>query len=275
MGQQQSNLSKEVSDVLVIRVSLDEKINLEEKQIEIKESNIIKGELGTFALEFIPKGTIFMYSGTGSVEDNKKLKTWWINDLAYNGKSEEYDFDDNIKKNINVGFVKQADQMYNLFGEGKIQIYLYAIKDINIGEELSKYYGLDYWERFEFWNKHNYSKFQETYLSCDLPTEYVYITSIRHNIHANYHMDLYGKKVDDKYYYLVGNGEEYYKKNFFDKKDENGKSLFSDVTKPDFSEYKINEVINDMYADQYLYAEYEKEKDKEKEKKECTYDNMI
>jgi hypothetical protein len=244
MGQKESTLSEELQHKILKKINIEQKINIDEKKLEIKKSNITDTDYGVFALEKIPADTIFMYCDTGSIVDQGI--GYFINDLAYHGDSIDYETDENITNFINVGHIRQSDQLYDFFGQGVCKIYLYAIKDIDEGEELSKFYGLNYWQEHEFWKEFPNSQFRVTHKMEDLPSKWVFIDTIRRGINFNHEKNLFAKKINDKYFYLVGYGGKYYKPNF-------PNETFVEITKPDFSLYLFNECIDDeMYLTEYL-----------------------
>jgi hypothetical protein len=133
-----------IKERLLLTLNIDEPVKLEEKKLEVK---ICEYGKGVFALEPIKEGTVFLkcddpYNiNSGSIER-------YINDLNYNGDIDEYKTDENIKQNTNVGYIRRMDMndpRVFLFGEFHGDLYLYAIKDIDIGEELSRFYGSKYW----------------------------------------------------------------------------------------------------------------------------------
>jgi hypothetical protein len=109
---------------------------------------------------------------------------------------------------------------------------------------------LDYWENFEFWKRFPESKYLQTKNLEDLPSEYVYIDSIRRSLEMNFNYSLFCKKDGDKYHYLIGFGTTYFKKGFFSSEN------FTDVSKNDFSQYEQNEPFTtehgNMYTTKYL-----------------------
>jgi DNA-binding protein Fis len=180
-----------------------------------------------------------------------------INDLAFNGDINSYDKDENIEANTNVGYiVRYEDKCMEFFGEVPNNVYLYALKDIKENEELSKHYGLHFWQVYSFWNRFPDCKFTETHNMEDMPNEYVLIDSIRSSIQMNYCKQLYGKKVNDKYYYFVSiQMEKYMDDNFL-----NNFHDANNVTKSDFSMYLENEeIFEDMYLTTYLKKIYDKD----------------
>lgn len=120
--------------------NLDKNLVLD-KKLEIREtSNIDSDGFGVFTLEDIPKGTIFYTSD----EINYK-----INDLAWNGNIENYGTKENVEINTNVLFFIDCEDIAWFYLEGRFaNIYLKSIKDIKEGEELSRFYGIEYWEQF-------------------------------------------------------------------------------------------------------------------------------
>lgn len=162
--------------------------------VEIKNSTIPTAGHGTFALQSIPKGTYFIPI-TNEPFSEFYLKT---NDLAYNGNIDEYDYLLSIK--TNVAYVRN---IISLFNKPKILCY-YAIKDINVGDELSRVYGIDYWKDVCFWNKHSDSKWRQTKLDVDLPNDWVHIDDATYQLWDSGSTKLYAKKEDNKFYYMVG-----------------------------------------------------------------------
>jgi hypothetical protein len=82
----------------------------------------------------------------------------------------------------------------------------------------------------------------------DLPSEYVLIDSLQETLDSPYYYDFYAKKIDEKYYYLIGTLKEgrryygdirYYQPEFLQEIPK-----FTDVTKGDFSSYDESECIS-------------------------------
>jgi hypothetical protein len=177
-----------------------------------------------------------------------------INDLAYKGDYSSYDTVENIERNINVGYIVRdpEHEWMSFFGIGPSQIYLYALKDINESEELSRYYGLDYWLESEFWQRFPNSQYKLTQAMEDLPSEWVFVDEIRSFLEQNYHMNLFAKKVGDQYHYFVSNK----KPNYFDPQFADKLNNVIMITKDDYSPYKYDEMIYDgMFLTQYLKKE--------------------
>ena len=274
MGQQSSTLSPDLSKRLLKKVALKQEIELTEKKLEVRKSTNPNAGLGVFALEPIPKDAVFMIYSTEAYEN--KDTGYFINDLAYNSDCTTYETDDNITKFTNIGFIRQSDEIYDFFGTGQCKIYLYALRDIQIGEELSKYYSLKYWQEYEFWKEFPESQFRTTRNIEDLPSKWVFIDTIRCGIQFNHNMNLFAKKVNNKYFYLVGYGGNYYEPDFpkiksnkceFTEEDTNSNvnkeclydsaASFIEVTKSDFSAYAFVEPVYDgMYRTDFLQQEY-------------------
>ncbi len=117
----------------------------------------------------------------------------FINDLAYHDG--EYNID-LIRDHTNIMCIRVDDFIF-----GNRLICFRALKDIKVGEELSRVYGIDFWKDYEFWQKRPDCKWKETGLYQDLPDEYIFIDNIRPLKMMNTNYELYGKKVGDKYYY--------------------------------------------------------------------------
>lgn len=99
--------------------------------------------------------------------------SYYINDLAYHGTLTNYETDENVQLNINIGYIIQSDDNYYFMGNGNCIIYHYALVDIQPDTELSRYYGLQYWQFHEFQ--------KQTHLDCDLPSERVIIDEIQYD----------------------------------------------------------------------------------------------
>jgi hypothetical protein len=249
MGHNQSNLSDHVHNKLRVRVEIGDEVNVSQKKLAILESNIDGAGLGLFALEKIRKGTAFL---DADIRNGREMGIgYYINDMAYNGSSENYETDVNVIRNINVGYLRQTDITYDMYGKGHCEVWYYAMKDIEKGDELSRFYGLQYWQGMEFWKRHPESKFQQTGRVEDLPSEYVFIDRIRRGINFNHNVSVFAKKVERRYYYLAGYGDKYFVPGFFTADG----SKFTDITKADFSPYTLDEVVHQgMMFDSYLTA---------------------
>jgi hypothetical protein len=237
-------MANEFRSKLRISCRLEQKITVESKKLEIRQSTNNTANVGVYSSELIKAGTIFFECGINSEGLNYK-----INDLAYHGQCHDYDTDENIEKNTNVGYIVQGSELYYFFGEGSPKIYLYAIKDIAQNEELSKHYGLDYWLEFEFWKKFPNCQWKKTHAVEDLPSEWVYVDELRHIITQNYHQNLFAKKVNTHYHYLISsNKPNYYDPKFIEKLDQ-----IKIITKEDYSQYQLDDIVyNGMYLTEYL-----------------------
>ncbi len=120
-------------------------INLKEKKLEVKQT--LKMGLGLFASEKIEAGTIFLRCEDIELPNNEKTHiSKYINDLAFDGNNLDY-YDKSL---INVGYLKHNYCKLCLCGFVMPHMYLIALRDIEKGEELSKYYGIDYWKNICF-----------------------------------------------------------------------------------------------------------------------------
>lgn len=92
----------------------------------------------------------------------------------------------------------------------------------------------------------------------DYPIEYVLIGQLQETLKTQYYYDLYAKKIDDKYYYLIGKQKQhnvyygcdiqYYQPEF-----SNEIINFKDATKDDYSSYNESEcILNQLYFKKYL-----------------------
>ena len=180
-------MSETIKSKLRIRQQYGQKVTIEAKKLEIRPSSTVDASLGVFAVEPIPAGTIFLEVIDAHIENSDTVSKK-INDLAYHGNCSNYDTEENIACYTNVGYIVQdcEHQYMQFFGMGSpSKIYLYALKDINESEELSRYYGLDYWFAYEFWQRFPNNRFKLTQAMEDLPGDWVFIDEIRSFIEQN------------------------------------------------------------------------------------------
>jgi hypothetical protein len=238
----------------------NEIVTVEQKKLEIKQSTKVGAGNGVFACEDILQGTVFMECKDFHLIKNDHIDKM-INDLAFDGNVNSYDNDQNIEMNTNIGYVvKYEHECIQFFGGSPSNLYLYALKDIKASEELSRHYGLNFWQTHCFWDRFPDCKYQETYAMEDLPNEYILIDSIRSSIKINYCKQLYGKKVYnkveaiDKYHYFVSTQRvNYMDNNFLD-----SFSNINVVTKSDFSIYNEDEeIFEGMYLTSFLKRKYD------------------
>lgn len=188
-------------------------VKFENKKFIIKKSEICEGD-GVFADENIPEGTVI---------DIKNIAHDKINDLAYN-QTKEYNFDD-VKKHTNCMF------LYDFNTKLQKNYGLVILKNIYKGEELSRTYGIEYWHSYNFWSKYKNNKYLLTKNDEDLPPEYIFIDLVTSHMYSSKVFELYGKKCDDKYYYLytyVSSGTRY----------------IVDITKKNFRKLNLSDCVN-------------------------------
>ena len=197
----------------------DKDVSVSPKQLEVRQSTNPNAGLGLFTKEMILKDTIFIECGDHTYAHNDTLDRK-ANDLAYGGISLNYDNDDNIEENTNIGYYLKGNKCYFI-----------AIKDIAADTELSRHYGIQYWQQYE---KDMYKE--------KLFTEYVYVDKVKHAIYYNREYELYGKNINEQYYYVL--------------RQNNGEHI--NVTKNDFSKYHDDDKICDfgMKLD-YLQKKYD------------------
>lgn len=180
-------------------------IVLSEPKLVIKESTAENGgngasNRGVFAEELIPKGTIFCKSDPFDVSEN--VISRYINDLLYQGDAEKYKENELKCNTTNIGYVriKEESSSMDFFRRSKKTCYCIALVDIMCGQELSRYYGEDYWFNYEFDIKHNISD-----LSCNnYPSDYIFLDEYRIDIMFNTCIYIFVKCVDGKYFYVCG-----------------------------------------------------------------------
>ena len=248
-------MSDTIKSKLRVRCEYSRNVKVDPKKLEIRPSSNVKAGLGVFALEFIPAETIFFECINHHIADTGTIDKK-INDLAYQGQCCDYDTLENIQTNINVGYLVKdcKDEWMSIFGNGAgvPQIYLYALKDIHESEELSRYYGLNYWLEKEFWDRFPDNKYRLTQAMEDLPSDWVFVDEIRLRVGMNTCSNLFAKKVSDKYHYFVSTYylgvPDYFDPQFADKLND-----IIIITKNDYSPYQFDEIIYDsMYLTRYL-----------------------
>lgn len=123
-------------------------VKVVEQKLEVKQSTNPNAGKGLFTTEKILKDTIFLKCEQCNLPDSKKTHiSRYINDLAFSNNIDKYDSEENLSSNINIGYIRHFASELSEIGFVIPDIYIYAIKDIEAGEELSKYYGLDYWQK--------------------------------------------------------------------------------------------------------------------------------
>jgi hypothetical protein len=213
MGQADTKYIKRVeSDAIKDKI-----INI---HVNIKTSTIPSAGLGVFTDEFIEKGTYFIPVTNPECTTDIGKK---INDLAYNGNINEYD--NLLEQKTNIIYVTTIP---NIFSQ-QVEILCYcAMKNIEKGDEFSRVYGVDYWQNFKFWDTHSYSKWPDTKLDQDLPTDWVAIDSVAPSLSRSSVHQLFAKKDEcGRYYYRVDD---------FDRTDEY------------FREIAVNQPFKDHYG---------------------------
>lgn len=217
------------------------KINITRINLEIKKSNIPDAGDGVFTKEYIPKGTYFLELSVSDLESNVYFNK--MNDMAFKGDLEEYVTDYTVMTEINVGYMTAVQDRYQMFFGGFVKMYCRANKNIKAGTELSRYYGRTYWYSYLMNKLCPNCNFAKTQQDEDLPHLYIYYDEIKPYLCSNRKMSLFACKQGNKYYYAVGYGKEYYKNPSTQKINNN----MIDVTKSDFSPYKIDEIIYEDY----------------------------
>lgn len=283
-----SYVSKEIYDELIVNVPNNETIIVHKYDFLVKPSTMTNAGLGLFADMDIPFGTVIFDLGNGSLTSTKASEAWYINDLAYRRDQgfqltreelADYCTNSNIDKNTNVGYKRQILAVIN--------IYIYAKRDIKKGEELSKFYGPDYWAENEFWRSLSTSKYRMNVFiteenrrraildpsanQVELPDRYVFVDYVDDPRFPGCcrGLSLLGKRVNDRYYYIVAYGK-YYEPGFEAEKTkliEQTEQIIRNcgegttqthtfrATKPDFSMYHIDtdeKLPNGMQFKQYL-----------------------
>ena len=171
-------------------------LTVSDVKLKVHKSTAENGSEGVFAEEFIPKGTIICESDPTNITEKSISRK--INDLLYKGNASEYENNEKVNNTTNVIYVhKDADPITYMLPGTKPFVFIETSKDICVGEELSRYYGIDYWYEFEYREKYG-----EIIKDGLYPPDYMFIDEYRTDIYRNVCMQVYGKCVDGKYYYV-------------------------------------------------------------------------
>lgn len=248
MGQSNDKYKRFVKSVNDIKVS--------DPKLIIKQSTIPSAGEGCFAGEFIPKGTVFCRSDpTDTTETTPNRK---MNDLLYNGDASTYPELGSEDLVTNIGYVCIGDPFF-----GPV-VYMEALQDIPEGAELSRYYGRSYWLNYDFDRK--YPNFAS---KGEIPDVYVFFDKFAGSMYQNYHLNIFVKCVDGKYYYVTGpvgkhdyfdvekfasypifpteeSVEKYKDETFETDKEKWSFKYLRDVSKPDNSAYTLYDKIDDL-----------------------------
>lgn len=229
----------------------------------IQDSTIPSAGKGCFAGEFIPKDTMFCRSNPHDV--NEQVDSRFMNDLAYKDDASAYPSEES-DTDTNISYVS-VTKGYNVS-----HAYCKAVRDIEAGEELSRYYGKNYWLKAEF---------DQTYGSYidngQLPPVYTFIDEYRYGANFNSHIKVFGKCVDGKYYYAWGctrstsplEIEQFASIPIFpteqaaceaensipNETDRNTFKYLIDISKPDNAPYLIAEPIDNRYSNAFWDTE--------------------
>ena len=112
---------------------------------EIKDSEMLKGERGMFAIKHYKKDEIIENCPTLQVSED---------DINYPNKINDYVFESNIEGDVLIplgycGLINHSEERQNAtwtISPTNEFIHMKAIKDIEPGEEIYVSYGKDYWE---------------------------------------------------------------------------------------------------------------------------------
>jgi hypothetical protein len=116
-------ISNEIRSKLKIIYPYNQKVDVIPKKLEIRQSMNIFAGFGA--------GTIFFECPHNADGINQK-----INDLAYHGQSCDYDVDENIEKNINVGYlVREPEDQWMKFLEVVLLNFIYMQLRISINSK--------------------------------------------------------------------------------------------------------------------------------------------
>ncbi len=184
MGQQNSKYIQWFDNASNIIVS-DPKLVV--KQSTAKNGG--NGGNGVFADEFIPKGTIFCKSNP--YDTNEDTISRYTNDLLYQGTAEEYEQNERTNNVTNIGYVRIKEESSTC--------YCVALVDINKDQELSRYYGANYWFVYDFNEKYKLILEKGGYLP-----EWIFLDEYRIDTTYNHCYYVFSKCIDGKYYYTYG-----------------------------------------------------------------------
>ena len=207
---------KTESDIIITPVKLEIKKSTcktkedcqEDCQEECQEE--CQENLGVFACEFIPADTYICKSNPNDTQEDSISRK--INDLGYEGSAilyeENYEYAES-KSNLVYVNVKDTFGLEGNISTKKPLTFIKTLKDIQLGEELSRHYGIDYWYQNEYYIKH-----KQSLLNKNLPFDYYFIDEFRIGLEYNNCLYIFGKCINDKYYYVksVGILSSYYTK---------------------------------------------------------------
>ena len=252
-----------------------------EVKLEVRQSTAEKGGEGVFAGEFIPKGTILCETDMMDTSETSIVRK--MNDLLYAGKASEYKNREKTANPTNVINVHADVDPISYVISGKAKGFIETSRDLEAGEELSRYYGANYWYGHEFREKYG-----ELLKRGEYPSVYTFIGEYRQKLEFNLHKKVFCKYVDGKYYYVEGRmlSNNYYHKiekfkslplfasseqscEYFDsafgkyeeRSEEQKKAAWNlkylvNLTKEDFSKYEADEPLVFKFSDKYFSSEY-------------------
>lgn len=210
-------------------------ISLSDPKLIIKCSTAINGGNGVFTEEFIPKGTIFCKSDP--YDTNEDVIGRYINDLLYRGDAKSYEQNELTNNVTNIGYLRTKEES-PIFTSKNITCYCIALVDINADQELSRYYGPDYWFHHEYQNTHKLILDRGEY-----PSDYFFLDEYRIGLMYNHCYYVFVKCIDGKYSYVYGVGIP---SNYYLRIDEfNSLAIFENRAEADkFIKNKYGEIEN-------------------------------
>jgi hypothetical protein len=259
-------------------VNKESDINLSDRKLIIKQSTVENGGNGVFAGEFIAKDTIFCKYNAKDVNEGSIAR--YINDLLYQGNANEYEQNELTNNTTNIGYVRLTEDVFSAFFGKTVRCYCIALTDIMEGQELSRYYGSNYWFEYEY-NK----KYESIIKMGQIPSDYMFIDNYVMETSCSPCINVFAKCVDGKYYYVYSNVyshekynvtcNHYYRindfcslpifknsvevadfcKNDLDEENENRRCLI-DCSKSDFSIYLEDEPIIIDNTTEYYSAKF-------------------
>lgn len=253
-------------------------------ELEIKPSNIKNenGDVmdGVFAKCHIPKGTILcdindmnVFNFNGAIKSKLSQFGKKMNDLNYDCTTGISTYTYNIEHNDknNIGFIVNSNSNPYIAQYG----LLYALRDIEKGEELSRYYGIYYWYSVEY--KMKYPLTLTTHPFDYLPEVFRFVDEYRIKLTYNKNECVFGRKLPNgNYQYVIGIGIN---SGFYNQienmnklqilKEEKSRNDYMidntqylvDVSKKDGSMYKVDEPLehvsyNYLWSTTYLHDNF-------------------
>jgi hypothetical protein len=189
------------ADIIPVKLTI-KKSTCKNIYMDNKLNDELEDNMGVFAEEFIPANTYISKSNPNDV--NEDCISRKINDLGYEGSAKFYEQNyEYVESKSNLVYVNVRDtfDLEGIINQKKPLTLIRTLRDIQPGEELSRHYGIDYWYGYEYDHKH-----KQCLSNNKLPSDYYFIDEYRIDLQYNHCLYIFGKFVDNKYYYVQSFG---------------------------------------------------------------------